>query len=378
MVTEYSGSGMNPDSSLGSRWSVDEFIKSQLYDNKTPEETRVAREVIRSRINPDEQPRSQRMTTEYIKSQLDPNENVYLRMFPNEGLETRMSEENESSVHSDKNLESGGLTNEYIKSQLHPDESFGSRREIEEYIRSRLTSNDKSAVFRSNISETSRVRRLTSEYIRSQLFPDEIRGYRYPSKDYTEPRIQSSSNLGSRITSDEYFGSERMTNEYIRFQLYPDDPARPESGSEPILLSKILAAPRSRAHSRTSNNQQRRDSRISTYQQHLAHLEPNYDLLDPRILRSRLDSRPNRNQQPATLNLCSIRLSPESSGNSTAPDPELKHDLDLEMTDLDPKLDIDPRNRRINEQFGTRRQFDSRIISTVEPCHEEATFYSVR
>ena len=321
MLREYSRWAMNPDVSLGSRGSVDEFIKSQLYGDDNPKETMTTtREAIRSRIYPHEklQSESHRMSTEYIRSQLNSNNNSKPRLSLSESsdLKGKAVKDSLSKIHSDKNLVSEWMTSEYIKSQLHQNESFGSRRQVEEYIRSRLNSDNYPYM-------SDRTKPMES----SSLSPGQAVRSRYRVKEYAEPRINSQSNLESKVIPDDNLVSERMSSEYIRSQLYPDQ----TSGSDPALLSRMLSAPKSRVDSTCQQSGSTR-------------LEPIHDL-DPSVSRVDLDQRYDIDPRVSKRSVTHTRTMEDG------------HD--------------------INEQYG-RRRFDSRIISTVEPCHEEAEIYHVR
>ena len=333
MLREYSRSGMmNPDVSLGSRRSVDEFIKSQLYGDDNPKETMTTRGAIGSRIYPHEKLQSLRMSTEYIRPQLNSNNNSKPRLSLSErsDLKGTTVKDSLSKIHSDKNLGSEWMTSEYIKSQLHQNESFGSRRKVEEYIKSRLSSDNYPYMIEgTKPMENSRVGWLTNEYIRSQLSPGQAIRSRYPAREYSGPRNNSPSNLESKVMPDDSLVLERMSSEYIRSQLYSDETSR----SDPALLSRMLTAPVSRV-----------DSTPTTYQQSGSpRLEPKHEF-DPSISRVDLDQR--------------YGIDPRE-GKSSVTQTRTKED------------------GHITGQYGIRRRFDSRIISTVEPCHEEAEIYHV-
>ena len=66
MMREYCGSRIQTGRSLGSRRSVDEFIKEQLHTGEIPQQ----------RITKDGNERFKRMTSEDIRSQLYPDESL--------------------------------------------------------------------------------------------------------------------------------------------------------------------------------------------------------------------------------------------------------------------------------------------------------------
>ena len=146
-MREYSGSRIQ---GLGSRRSVDDFIKEQLHvdenlqqrfpKNENPE-TRMTIECMESRKHSADNARFKRMTSEDIRSQLYPDESLETTTYsPHENLGSRIvtAPSVRFSPDLNRNIELKRMTSEDIRFQLHQGESYGSREDAEEYMRSRL------------------------------------------------------------------------------------------------------------------------------------------------------------------------------------------------------------------------------------------------
>ena len=292
---------------------------------------RMMREYSGSRIEGLE---SRRSVDEFIKEQLHMDENLQQRTPKNENPETRMSRECIApGRNSADNARFKRMTSEDIRFQLYPDESLETTTySPHENLGSRIVT----VPFSPDLNRNIELKRLTSEDIRSQLHQGESYGSRGDAEEYLRSRLGLESNPGSGPEIEDSLhqrARSKITNEYIRSQLATDEPL--------CLTTKCIGSAIPPRNSLGS-------------------------LDTPGYIKSQLHP--------------DAKLEPDSTIQPRYPN-MMRVDIDSKI-DLDPKLDIDPRiYRRV---AGSRLRgpnwpfYNSRLVPPAEQGGEEAEIYNVR
>ena len=318
------------------------------------------------------------------------------------------------------------MMREYCGSRI---QGLASRRSVDEFIKEQRHTGERK-------DGNARFKRMTSEDIRSQLYPDEgsglvvdtTRGVRFNPDLNGDVRLKRMADedirsllmnnekirkyLGSNLSPGREIGDNhhqrarsRITNEYIRSQLAADEPLcltkksmgsgipSPDSLGSGILLRGSLGSLETQ-ELRTSTDVDDHPELNRMTSEYIKSQSRRGDKLelDPtaqsrHLNMTRIDLDPKLDVDPRISRVAFRPGKPDIDPRVTRGDlhPQVDPERNLHSADLEPKLDIDPRFcRRAVGVAGFRLRgpnwpyYNSRLVSAAEQGSEEAEIYNVR